>query len=122
MIRRATRLMAVPFAAALLFALSSSQQLAQAPGELVALTGARLIDGTGRAPIQQATLLVRSSRIEAAGASTDVQIPAAAVRILADAGVPVAMGTDSGAQIGRWQGYVEHIEMELMVKAGLTPM
>jgi imidazolonepropionase-like amidohydrolase len=32
------------------------------------------------------------------------------------------MGTDSGAVVGRWQGYNEHRELELMVKAGLTPM
>jgi imidazolonepropionase-like amidohydrolase len=32
------------------------------------------------------------------------------------------MGTDSGAGDGRWQGYFEHVELELMVKAGLTPM
>jgi len=44
------------------------------------------------------------------------------VKIVADAGIPVAMGTDSGAPTGRWQGYFEHVEMELMVKAGLTPM
>jgi imidazolonepropionase-like amidohydrolase len=73
---------AVPFAAALLLAHFSSQPLAQAPGgDLVALTGARLIDGTGRAPIQQATLLVRNGRVEAAGTSADVQIPAGAIRV-----------------------------------------
>jgi imidazolonepropionase-like amidohydrolase len=44
------------------------------------------------------------------------------VKILADGGAPIAMGTDSGAGDGRWQGYFEHIELELMVKAGLTPM
>jgi imidazolonepropionase-like amidohydrolase len=44
------------------------------------------------------------------------------VKILTDAGVPLAMGTDSGAGDGRWQGYFEHVELELMVKAGLTPM
>jgi imidazolonepropionase-like amidohydrolase len=44
------------------------------------------------------------------------------IRRVADAGVPIAMGTDTGAQVGRWQGYFEHVEMELMVKAGLTPM
>jgi imidazolonepropionase-like amidohydrolase len=44
------------------------------------------------------------------------------VKILADAGAPIAMGTDSGAGEGRWQGYFEHVELELMVKAGLTPM
>jgi len=32
------------------------------------------------------------------------------------------MGTDTGAQVGRWQGYFEHTELEMMVKAGLTPM
>jgi imidazolonepropionase-like amidohydrolase len=37
------------------------------------------------------------------------------------AGVRVAMGTDSGAA-NRFQGYFEHMELELMVKAGLTPM
>ena len=44
------------------------------------------------------------------------------VKLLSDGGVTIAMGTDSGAVIGRWQGYNEHREIELMVKAGLTPM
>jgi imidazolonepropionase-like amidohydrolase len=44
------------------------------------------------------------------------------LKLLADAGVAIAMGTDSGADVGQWQGYSEHVEMELMVKAGLTPM
>ena len=41
---------------------------------------------------------------------------------LSDAGVAIAMGTDSGASLGRWQGYFEHVELEMMVKAGMTPM
>jgi imidazolonepropionase-like amidohydrolase len=32
------------------------------------------------------------------------------------------MGTDSGTDEGRWQGYFEQVEVEMMVKAGLTPM
>jgi imidazolonepropionase-like amidohydrolase len=44
------------------------------------------------------------------------------VKILSDAGASIAMGTDTGAGDGRWQGYFEHVELELMVKAGLTPM
>jgi imidazolonepropionase-like amidohydrolase len=48
------------------------------------------------------------------------------LKILSDAGVPTAMGTDSGVagagNLGRWQGYFEHVEMEMMVKAGMTPM
>lgn len=38
-----------------------------------------------------------------------------------DAGIHVALGTDSGAFPVRTQGFTEHLEMELMVKAGLTP-
>jgi imidazolonepropionase-like amidohydrolase len=39
-----------------------------------------------------------------------------------DAGIPVVMGTDTGAPTGRFQGYFEHLELEYMVQAGLTPM
>jgi imidazolonepropionase-like amidohydrolase len=38
-----------------------------------------------------------------------------------DAGIPVAMSTDTGPPM-RFQGYFEHLELEQMVKAGLTPM
>ena len=44
------------------------------------------------------------------------------LKLLSDGGVMIAMGTDSGTGVGRWQGYFEQVEMELMVKAGLTPM
>lgn len=39
---------------------------------------------------------------------------------LMDAGVTVAMGTDSGPE-GRFPGYFEHMELTLMADAGLTP-
>lgn len=39
-----------------------------------------------------------------------------------DAGILVALGTDSGAFPIRAQGFSEHLEMELMVQAGLTPL
>jgi imidazolonepropionase-like amidohydrolase len=38
-----------------------------------------------------------------------------------DAGLLVAMGTDSGPFANRFQGYFEHLEMEMMAEAGLTP-
>lgn len=43
---------------------------------------------------------------------------------LSDAGVRIALGTDSGGAADRFfvQGFSEHREMELMVQAGLTPM
>lgn len=40
---------------------------------------------------------------------------------LSDAGVKIAMGTDTGPP-ARFQGYFEHLELEQMVEAGLTPM
>lgn len=39
-----------------------------------------------------------------------------------DAGILVALGTDSGATPIRVPGFAEHIELGLMVKAGLTPL
>jgi imidazolonepropionase-like amidohydrolase len=48
------------------------------------------------------------------------------LKTLSDAGVTIAMGSDSGSipdrNPGRWVGYNQHLELELMVKAGLTPM
>jgi len=40
---------------------------------------------------------------------------------LSDAGVRIGFGTDTGPP-GRFAGYFEHMEMELMVESGLTPM
>jgi imidazolonepropionase-like amidohydrolase len=45
------------------------------------------------------------------------------LKIVSDAGIPIAMGTDTGANLmGRWQGFFEHMELEMMVKGGMTPM
>ena len=41
---------------------------------------------------------------------------------LYQAGIPIALGTDAGASPVRAQGFSEHMEMQLMVKAGLTPL
>ncbi len=40
---------------------------------------------------------------------------------LSDAGVRLALGTDTGPP-GRFQGYFAHLELEMMVDAGLSPM
>jgi imidazolonepropionase-like amidohydrolase len=44
------------------------------------------------------------------------------LKTLSDAGIPIAMGTDSGGGPGRFQGYFEHLELEYETKAGLTAM
>ena len=43
------------------------------------------------------------------------------LKALADGGVKYGIGTDTGLP-GRFQGYFEHVELQQMVEAGLTPM
>src|ERR1700681_3285149 len=63
-----------------LAAFSFQPLLAQAPaGGAVAMTGARVIDGTGAQPLEKATIVISNGRIEAVGAK--VKIPAGATRI-----------------------------------------
>ena len=72
------------FVFAVLFgSLSSGLGLAQPAGVegLKVFRGARIIDGTGRAPLQQGTIVIRNRRIEAVGAPAVVKIPAGATRI-----------------------------------------
>jgi imidazolonepropionase-like amidohydrolase len=68
------------------------------------------------------------ARQQAMGASKSAQGYKAALPIasrnlkrLADMGVAIAMGTDTGPSPERFQGYFEHLEMEMMVQAGLAP-
>jgi imidazolonepropionase-like amidohydrolase len=42
------------------------------------------------------------------------------LKALSDAGLPVAFGTDAGPA-ARFPGYFQHMELQLMVDAGLTP-
>ena len=51
------------------------------------------------------------------------QLPVAMANLkkLSDKGIPIVMGTDSGFPL-RFIGYFEHVEMEMMSQAGLTPM
>ena len=43
------------------------------------------------------------------------------VKTLHDAGIPIALGTDSGAMPTRIAGFSEHRELQLLVRAGLKP-
>ncbi|MGH9784391.1 MAG: amidohydrolase family protein, partial [Terriglobia bacterium] len=49
------------------------------------------------------------------------EVAAKNAKKIADAGIPIAVGTDSGL-VGSFPGLWEHREMELLVAAGLTPM
>ena len=50
-------------------------------GPVKAFTGATLIDGTDRAPVPNATIVVKDGRVVAAGATSAVTIPAGAQRV-----------------------------------------
>lgn len=65
-------------AIALLAAFASAH--AQTPAAIRAFTGARVIDGTDRPPIENATILVRDGRITSIGPAARVVIPDGAVR------------------------------------------
>jgi len=61
-------------------------------------------------------------RTSASAKTYQAQLPVAEKNLVAlsKAGVPIAMGTDTGP-VGRFQGYFELMEMEMMAAAGLTP-
>jgi len=82
MLRISIRLaVAVVLVLLMIGAVASQQTVAQAPaaGGVIALTNARVIDGTGRPALERATIVMRNGRIEAVGANAAV--PAGAVRV-----------------------------------------
>ena len=57
----------------------------------------------------------------AQGYKSGLKVAIRNLKTLSTAGVRIAFGTDTGPA-GRFQGYFEHIEIEMMSEAGLTPM
>jgi imidazolonepropionase-like amidohydrolase len=57
----------------------------------------------------------------AAGYKIALEVAMANVKALNDRGVRIAMGTDTGPP-ARFQGYFEHMEMQMMVDAGMSPI
>ncbi len=69
-------------------------------------------------PIRQAQ--IRSSQ-SAITYKKQLSVAMANLKVLNDHGVPIVFGTDSGVPT-RFIGYFEHLEMQMMADAGLTPM
>jgi len=65
---------------------------------------------------QQAMAASKAARQYKAG----LEVANRNLKKLSDAGVTIAMGTDTGPP-ARFQGYFELMELEMMAKAGLTP-
>jgi imidazolonepropionase-like amidohydrolase len=63
--------------------------------------------------------MVNSRAAQAYKAGLEVAL--ANVGALHAAGIPIAMGTDTGPP-ARFQGYFEHMELQLMVDAGMSPL
>jgi imidazolonepropionase-like amidohydrolase len=111
-----TRLVVAPGILLLVFAAAFERPAAQAPaagGAVTALTGVRIIDGTGRAPIEQGTIVMANGRIVAAGAASAVQIPAGATRVDL-AGKSVMPGMINA------HGHVQHQTKTLPAREDLT--
>ena len=57
----------------------------------------------------------------AAGYKIALEVAMANIKALNDGDVRIAMGTDTGPP-ARFQGYFEHMEMQMMVDAGMSPI
>ncbi len=77
----------VKFVVAAALAAWSVSILAQAPAApgVIAFEGARVIVGDGRAPIENATIVVTGNRFTAVGRAGQVTVPAGATRAQSDA-------------------------------------
>jgi imidazolonepropionase-like amidohydrolase len=111
---------------------TTAAQESTAGQETLAITGAVLIDGTGRAPVVDSTVIVRGDRIVAAGPRAVVPVPPGARRIdaadrflipgLMDANVHLVLGSSIEFIVRHEGRYEELIEeaAQIALKNGLT--
>lgn len=86
------------------------------------------LKGAGSAAADEISDPARQAKIRAGAGYTQglrykdaLDVAKRNLKALSDAGVRIAMGTDTGPP-GRWQGFFEHLELEMMVESGMTPM
>jgi imidazolonepropionase-like amidohydrolase len=72
-------------------------------------------------PARQATVQASPAYKQGLRYKEALEVAKRNLKAVSDAGVRVAMGTDTGPA-GRWQGFFEHLELEMMVDSGMTPM
>lgn len=108
--------------------LSASRAVAQT----LAITGGTVIDGSGRAPIPDATVLIRDGRVAAVGPARDVNVPAGTTRVdargkfvipgLMDANLHLYLNGDLESLI-TFEGRYHEVVLEgaqIALKAGMT--
>ncbi len=81
--------------------------------KILVVQGGKLIDGTGRPPIDNAVIIIQSSRIQAVGRSGDVAIPAGA-EVIDVKGRTILPGFIDG------HGHLEDFHGELYLHLGIT--
>ena len=104
----------------------------EARAQTLAVTGATVIDATGRAPIVDGTVLIRDGRIAAVGSAAEVSIPKGATRIdargkyvipgLMDANLHLYLNADLESLI-RYEDRYDEIVLEgaqIALKTGQT--
>lgn len=100
----------------------------QAPGGVTAFTGARVIDGTDRAPIGNATIVVKDGRIVAVGPAANVTVPAGATRVSLTGKTVIPglinahghVGNTVGLQQGRYSADNVMRDLKLYANYGVT--
>lgn len=118
-------------AAAVVFALAGASAL-PAAGQTLAVAGGTVVDGTGAAPIADATVLTRDGRIVAVGAAGDVAVPADATVVdargkyvipgLMDANLHLFLNIDLETLV-KYEGRYHEIVLEaaqIALKSGQT--
>lgn len=81
--------------------------------EVLAVQGGRLIDGTGRPPIENSVIVIRAGKFQSVGRSDEVSVPAGA-RVIDVAGTTVLPGFIDG------HGHLEDFHGELYLHLGIT--
>ncbi len=106
--------------------------VAPAPAQTLAITGATIIDGTGKAPLSDGVVLITDGRITAVGGSRDVAIPDAATRLDARGkyaipglidGVNLAWFNPNVENLVKYEGRYHEIFLEaaqIALKGGVT--
>src|SRR5262245_38729086 len=119
---------ALAAAIAIAASLTSVTVPAQAPGGVKAFTGARVIDGTDRAPIANATIVVKDGRIVAVGPAANVTVPAGATRVSLTGKTVIPglinahghVGNTVGLQQGRYSAENVVRDLKLYANYGVT--
>jgi imidazolonepropionase-like amidohydrolase len=110
--KRALKAAAAMLAAAVIVNWSTDAGRAQDVGALV-LRGGTLVDGTGKAPVQNSVIVIQGNRIAAVGSDGSVQVPAG-VRIIDTTGKTVLPGLIDS------HGHYREFLPEMLITYGVT--